>query len=192
SRRARRPRHPSRRERAPRGVRPRGRHAGGDRAPDRAGPPPVRADHRRARERRRAVEETLATARDGATCTVYPGKFTVEHGRQATLEILASEPRATAIIAGGNMLMQGALLTLREAGIKLGRDLSFVGCDDVIVSEVHEPPISVVRRDIPAVGVAAAELLLADLEPVDGDESPPREIVLPTEFIARPSCAPPA
>jgi len=147
---------------------------------------------RPARERRRAVEETLATARDGATCTVYPGKFTVEHGRQATLEILASEPRATAIIAGGNMLMQGALLTLREAGIKLGRDLSFVGCDDVIVSEVHEPPISVVRRDIPAVGVAAAELLLADLEPVDGDESPPREIVLPTEFIARPSCAPPA
>jgi LacI family transcriptional regulator len=146
---------------------------------------------RPARERRRAVEETLASAGGAATCTVYPGKFSVEHGRQATAEILASEPRATAIIAGGNMLMEGALLTLREAGVEVGRDISFVGCDDVVVAEVHQPPIAVVRRDIAAVGVAAAELLLADLEPSDGGPETPREIVLPTEFVARPSCAPP-
>lgn len=145
---------------------------------------------RPARERRRAVEETLASARDGATCTVYPGKFSVEHGRNATFEILSIEPRVTAIIAGGNMLMEGALRALREAGVQVGREMSFVGCDDVVVAEVHQPPIAVVRRDIPAVGVAAAELLLADLEPTDGSDSA-REIVLPTEFIARPSCAPP-
>jgi LacI family transcriptional regulator len=146
---------------------------------------------RPARERRRAVEEVLASARDSATCTVYPGKFSVEHGRKATLEILSSDPRATAIIAGGNMLMEGALLALREADVRVGRDVSFVGCDDVALAEVHEPPIAVVRRDIGAVGVAAAELLLADLDPGDGADEAPREIVLPTEFVNRPSCAPP-
>jgi LacI family transcriptional regulator len=145
---------------------------------------------RPARERRRAVEEAVAGV-DGTTCKVYPGEFSVDHGRKATVEILASGPRPTAIIAGGNMLMQGALPVLQEAGIQVGRDLSFVGCDDVIVAEIHQPPIAVVRRDIPAVGVAAAELLLADLEPDDArDGETPREIVLPTEFIARPSCAP--
>ena len=146
---------------------------------------------RPARERRRAVEEVFASdAR--ATCTVYPGKFSVEHGRRATNEVLAQRPRPTAIIAGGNMLMEGALLTLREAGVEVGREMSFVGCDDVVVAGVHQPPIAVVRRDIEAVGVASAELLLADLEPSEGGIGASREIVLPTEFIARPSCAPPA
>ncbi|SRR5579871_2784307 len=145
---------------------------------------------RPARERRRAVEETLAGVPD-AEYVVLPGEFSVEHGRRATLQILGKAPRPTAIIAGGNMLMQGALLTLKEAGVQVGRDLSFVGCDDVVVSEIHEPPIAVVRRDIRAVGGAAADLLLADLEPGPGNADLPREIVLPTEFIARASCAPP-
>ena len=146
---------------------------------------------RPARERRRAVEEALASARDGATCTVYPGEFSVDHGRRATSALLESVPRPTAIIAGGNMLMQGALLALREAGIVVGQDISFIGCDDVVIAEVHQPPIAVVRRDIPAIGVAAAEVLLAEFEPGGGTAADgPREIVLPTEFIARASCAP--
>ena len=145
---------------------------------------------RPARERRRAVEEALAGIPD-AEYTVHPGEFSVQHGRRATVEILARHPRPTAIIAGGNMLMEGALLTLNEAGVSVGKDISFVGCDDVIVAEIHRPPIAVVRRDIRAIGVAAAELLLADLEPQSDSAEAPNEIVLPTEFVARQSCAPP-
>ena len=149
---------------------------------------------RPARERRAAVEETLAAATVGASCEVYEGAFSVEHGRQATGEILATNPRPTAIIAGGNMLMQGALLALRDAGIEVGEEMSFVGCDDVALAELHRPPIAVVRRDMHAEGVAAAELLLADLEAEDGEAGAdtPAEIVLPTEFVARSSCARPA
>jgi LacI family transcriptional regulator len=142
---------------------------------------------RPARERRRAVEEELAAAGDGARCRVYGGEFTVEHGRRATTAILAEEPRPTAIIAGGNMLMQGSLLTLHDAGVEVGREISFVGCDDVAIAELHRPPVAVVRRDVPAVGIAAAELLLAGL---DATDDRPREVVLPTEFVARASCAP--
>ncbi len=145
---------------------------------------------RPARERRLAVEETLAAAGNGATCSIYSGDFSVEHGRRAGAEILASDPRPTAIIAGGNMLMQGALLAIRDTDIEVGRDVSFVGCDDVTIAEVYRPAIAVVRRNIPAIGVAAAELLLAKLEPGSENGETPRQIVLPTEFVARPSCAP--
>lgn len=146
---------------------------------------------RPARERRRAVEEELAAAGDGAHCALYAGEFTAEHGRRAANDILAAEPRSTAIIAGGNMLMQGALLALQDAGVEVGRDLSFVGCDDVAIAEIHRPPIAVVRRDIPAIGVAAAELLLRELETLDdAPDGRAREIVLPTEFVARASCGP--
>jgi LacI family transcriptional regulator len=152
---------------------------------------------RPARERRRAVEDTLASARDGARCTVYTGEFSIEHGRRATQQILDSEPRPTAIIAGGNMLMQGALLALRDAQIEVGREISFVGCDDVVVAAIHQPAIAVVRRDIMAIGTAAAEMLLADLEPADEgsangsvEETRTRRQILPTDFVARPSCGP--
>ena len=146
---------------------------------------------RPARERRAAVEETIAQADAGATCSVYDGAFSVAFGRQATVEILSRRPRATAIIAGGNMLMQGALLALRDNGIELGREISFVGCDDVAVAELHQPQIAVVRRDIPAAGAAAADLLLAEMEPDTAEVTNlPSEIVLPTEFVLRPSCAP--
>jgi LacI family transcriptional regulator len=145
---------------------------------------------RPARERRQAFEETLAGV-DGAEHQVYPGEFSVEHGREATTEILAQHPRPTAIIAGGNMLMEGALVRLKEAGVHVGSDVSFVGCDDLAVAELHMPPIAVVRRDSRAIGELAAELLLADLEP-DGDGNARRELVLPTEFVARASCAAPA
>ena len=144
---------------------------------------------RPARERRAAVEQTLASSGGNARCTVYEGEFSSDYGRRATAGILGARPRPTAIVAAGNMLMQGALLALRDAEIKVGRDISFVGCDDVAVAELHEPPIAVVRRDMEAIGVAAAELLLAELDADDGGGEMPEEIVLPTEFIARPSCA---
>ena len=118
-----------------------------------ARPPQLRADHRRARSVPRASASAPSRTRSPrrATAPAAPstaGEFTVEHGRRATAEILASDPRPTAIIAGGNMLMQGALLALRAAQIEVGREISFVGCDDVVVAEVHQPPIAVVRRDM--------------------------------------------
>ena len=145
---------------------------------------------RPARERRQAVEETLADAGDGASCTIYDGEFSVLHGRRATLEVLARRPRPTAIIAGGNILMQGSLLALRDAGVEVGRDLSFIGCDDTVVAELHRPQIAVVRRDVLAGGSSAADLLLSQLDRDDDAEETPREVVLPTEFIVRPSCGP--
>lgn len=139
---------------------------------------------RPARERRQAVAEMLAGIPD-AEQTVHSGVFSVEHGRRAAAELLAQDPRPTAMIVGGNMLLEGVLVTLKEAGVRVGRDLALVGCDDLLVTQLHEPPIAVVRRDTRAVGEVAADLLLADLE--DSADTP-SELVLPTEFVARPSC----
>jgi LacI family transcriptional regulator len=84
--------------------------------------------------------------------------------------------------------MIGALRALRERGVRLGDDLSFVGCDDVAVAELHDPPVAVVTREPTRIGELGAELLLAMLE--ERDEPQTRE--LPTAFMPRPSCGPPA
>jgi LacI family transcriptional regulator len=140
---------------------------------------------RPARERRLAVEETAAAA--GAVVSVLEGPFTIEHGRIATNEVLVRKQRPTALIAGGNLLMHGALRALRNAGVRVGRDLSFVGCDDVAVAEFHDPPLALVRRDTRLMGERAAALLLAALAGERSDETE----VLPTEYVATESCAKP-
>ncbi len=140
-----------------------------------------------ARERRLGVEDAVYAAANGSRSTVFDGEFSITHGERAAHRILDSSPGVTAIIAGGNLLMQGALRTLRDRGVEVGKDMSFVGCDDVAVAELHTPPIAVVRRDMVSIGEAAADLLLELLGGFKGT----KEVTLPTEFVARPSCAPP-
>jgi LacI family transcriptional regulator len=137
-------------------------------------------------ERTRALETCFAERGLERTYRLVDGTFSVEHGVRATTELLDSRHPPTAIIAGGNQLMLGAIRVLHGRGIRLGRDLSFVGCDDVAITELFDPPIAVVWRDTLAMGRAAADLMLSVLRGDDGVA----DVVLPTDFVARPSCGP--
>jgi LacI family transcriptional regulator len=141
---------------------------------------------RPASERLLGVQDALQQHVDAVLHT-SDGDFSVDHGMAATRRILRMKPRPTAIIAGGNLLMQGALRVIYNEGIQLGTELSLVGCDDVIVGDLYVPQIAIVRRDLRAGGVAAADLLLAALS----DPSASAQTrTLPTEFIPRASCGP--
>jgi LacI family transcriptional regulator len=136
-------------------------------------------------ERRRAFEEAHA-ARGLEPGPAVAGRLSVDFGVEATRELLDTADRPTAIIAGGNQLMIGALKVFSEQGLEVGRDISFLGCDDIPITGLYRPPIAVVRRDNVAIGRTAAELLLRLLK--DGDVA--TDVVLPTEFVPRASCAP--
>lgn len=138
-------------------------------------------------ERRAGLEEAFAELGLPATYIADEGAFSVEHGATAMRRLLDLPDPPTAIVAGGNQLMLGALRIVSERGLRLGQDLSFVGCDDVAITDLYQPAVSVVRRDNYLMGRTAAELLLARLR----EGAPPSDVVLPTEFVARPSCGPP-
>jgi LacI family transcriptional regulator len=140
---------------------------------------------RPATERLKAFREACAAR--GLEGVVREGTFSVETGARETVALLDAPETPTALIIGGNQMMIGALTVLAERGVELGRDISFIGCDDIPVTSLYRPPIAVVRRDNHELGRVAAELLLARLR---GEAT--GDIVLPTEFVPRPSCAPPA
>ena len=142
---------------------------------------------RPALERRAGIEDALAEYGLPSAYTVDEGVLSVEHGGAAMRRLLDLAEPPTAVVAGGNQLMLGALRVVSERGLTLGRDLSFVGCDDVAITDLYQPPVAVVRRDNVAMGRTAAELLLARLR----DDAAPTDVVLPTEFVARRSCGPP-
>ena len=137
-------------------------------------------------ERRAALEACYEERGLPKTYRIFEGRLSVEYGARATAEMLALANPPTAIIAGGNQLMLGAIQVLHARGIRLGRDMSFVGCDDIPISELYDPPIAVVRRDNAAIGRCAADLMLQALP----DPDYVADMLLPVEFIARPSCGP--
>lgn len=138
------------------------------------------------RERRRGLERAFKRRKLPATYAVLEGHLSPAHGRRATAQLLDTAEPCTAIIAGGNQLLIGVLREFAERGIAHGRDISLVTCDDVPLGELIQPPIAVVRRDTQEFGRRAAELLL---EAIAGGE--PQTVLLPTEFVPRPSCVAP-
>lgn len=134
---------------------------------------------------RRPVRQRQAGVQDVfEDCESLAGDFTPEFGYQGTRQLLERERPPTAVIAGGNTLMHGALRALRDAQVVLGQQLSFVGCDDVAVAEFHNPQIALVRRVPREAGRVSARLLLQILS---GHHEPP-DVVLPTSFVSAASC----
>jgi len=142
---------------------------------------------RPALERRAGLEQAFESRGLPPTYTVDEGSFAVEHGTAAMRRMLELPEPPTAVIAGGNQLMLGALRVVAERRVALGSELSFVGCDDVAITDLFQPAVAVVRRDSFAMGRTAAELLLARMR----NGALPSDVVLPTEFVARPSCGAP-
>ena len=109
-----------------------------------------------ARDRRAAVEETLWPS--GGRCKVVEGAFGVEGGYRATLQALDCTPAADRTDCG-RQHVDGRRHSgdCTSSDIQIGTDISFVGCDNVLVAELHQPPIAVVYRDAGELGATGLE-----------------------------------
>jgi LacI family transcriptional regulator len=143
---------------------------------------------RPSRERIRAVRNAYTARRVRPNFSVDSGPLSVEHGASALTKLLDSGDPPTAVILGGNQLLEGALSVVRARKLILGRDLSLVCCDDLPLSRLFEHPISTVMRDTVLIGRSAAQLLL---ESVDKPRHKPATVLLPTWFEARASSGKP-
>jgi LacI family transcriptional regulator len=97
------------------------------------------------------------------------------------------DARPTAIFAANNVLTEQAWRAIRRRGLKLPRDISLIGFDDVPWMEMVEPAISVVAQPTVELGRCAARLLLLRAE--DPARRPVTECLQPTLRV-RGSCAP--
>jgi LacI family transcriptional regulator len=92
------------------------------------------------------------------------------------------------IFAGNDMIALGALLAIREAGLRCPDEISIMGFDDLDLAETTNPSLSSVSQSGYQLGSAAARLLL---DRRAGDTSPAKHIVLETSLTLRHSVAPP-
>ncbi|RME74699.1 MAG: LacI family transcriptional regulator [Chloroflexi bacterium] len=106
----------------------------------------------------------------------------------ALQELLDLSDRPTAIFVTNNQMTLGTLHALKERGLRCPDDISVISFDDHDWAPLFSPPLTVVRQPTYRLGQAAAQLLMQLIHHQPVDPPPP----LPTEFIIRQSCCPPA
>lgn len=132
---------------------------------------------------RRAMAEAGLSSQEMA---LY-GAFTHDSGYRLAQQILAADPRPTALLAANNFIAIGTLKALRDAHLSVPDDMSIVAFDDLPEIMVVEPLLTVAAQPAYEMGRLAAEMLLKRL---NGDMPQGwQEIVLPTEIIMRQSIA---
>lgn len=118
---------------------------------------------------------------------VQEGDFQLESGRRGVAAILAADRRPTAVFAGDNLMAVGALLELREQGLRAGRDIALACFDDAPWFTVLDPPLTVVAQDVAELGRCA----LDSLRDVIGGRGVP-DVTTPVRLRVRESCRVPA
>jgi LacI family transcriptional regulator, repressor for deo operon, udp, cdd, tsx, nupC, and nupG len=133
--------------------------------------------------RRAARERGLTAHRSG------PYTPTMLGGPAAADAVIASGVTAgtTAVVCHNDMLAIGLMRRLTERGVRIPRDLSVVGFDDIFGAEFCNPPLTTLAERTEDAGGRAVEALVRQIAHRVPD--PPTRI-LPTHLVARASTGP--
>lgn len=120
---------------------------------------------------------------------VYVAGQAIDEGYVGSRRLLAANPPPTAIIVGGTRNSVGALRAVRDLGLRLPRDISFVALSPPELGDIWTPPITSVTLPLQEMGKSAAELLLDRMRGVE--MSGPRCLKIPTKIVLGGSVGPP-
>ncbi|HSZ38627.1 MAG TPA: LacI family DNA-binding transcriptional regulator [Trebonia sp.] len=119
---------------------------------------------------------------------VRHGDFQYEGGRAQADSLLDLASPPTAIFAGNDQQAFGVYEAARQRGLRIPRDLSVIGFDDLRISRWASPPLTTIRQPLAEMGRLAAEMLGTLIE---GLTPPSHQLELATELVVRDSTAPP-
>ena len=92
------------------------------------------------------------------------GYFMEENSYQAMKKLMSLDEPPTAVFASNNMTTLGCLRYFKENNLKIGRDISIVGFDDIKELEYTDINLTVVDRPVYDMGVEAMKLLKKGME----------------------------
>ena len=100
-------------------------------------------------------------------------------------QLLSVSPPPDAVFAANDMMALGALLSIKDAGLRIPGDMALVGFDDIPIDRLVTPALTTVTQFQSRLGRRAAELLLERIQgqaPAGG-----RSIEMPFDIVVRES-----
>ena len=116
----------------------------------------------RRRGMRRAAREAGFDADDSIVEYTIDPITSLEQAERHVDELLALEDRPTAVVCVNDQIAFTVLRALAQRRVRVPRDISVVGYDDVEFAAMLTPALTSIRQPKYEVGRAAAELLLAE------------------------------
>lgn len=113
------------------------------------------------------------------------GHYTDESGYEAMRSLLEIAKRPTAAFVASDLVAFGAIAAVRDRGLSVPTDLAIVGFDDVRMARYIDPHLTTVHLPAFELGHTAAQLLA---NWIDEGETPPAQVLLPTQLVVRQSC----
>ncbi|MCS7190114.1 MAG: substrate-binding domain-containing protein, partial [Fimbriimonadales bacterium] len=138
------------------------------------------------------LEAYLATlAAHGITVEpdwIAQGSYEYAGGFAAAEQLLRVRPRLTAIVAANDMAALGVLDACAQHGVRVPKELSVAGFDDIPLAALAKPPLTTMRTPIHDIGLEAARALLHQIET---GETLHGTKLFEGELLVRESTAPP-
>ena len=114
---------------------------------------------------------------------LYLGTIEFEFGMTAAEQLVSRGNGETAAFVTADILGVGLVKGLRKAGLKVPKDVSVVGFDDVSLSRMCDPSLTTVHQDIAEKGKCAVRMILDSAQGAEGKQ----ERILPIRLIERES-----
>ncbi|MBY0435991.1 MAG: LacI family transcriptional regulator [Cyclobacteriaceae bacterium] len=111
-----------------------------------------------------------------------------EEGKQAMKKLLAMQSPPDAVFANNDPMAMGAMIAIKESGLKIPQDIGVVGFSNWAYGSLIEPTLTTVDQPGFEMGQEAARLLIRQIEAGDKEQEPlPETKILKTRLVVRES-----
>jgi DNA-binding LacI/PurR family transcriptional regulator len=92
------------------------------------------------------------------------GNFTYDSGEQAMMRLIREHPDVDGVFVANDLMAQGALMALRDAGRRVPEDVAVIGFDDSSAALAARPALTTIRHPLEDMAAESARLLLARID----------------------------
>lgn len=86
--------------------------------------------------------------------------YNIDHAAEAFSKLYQENPQLSAVLCGNDVIAVGAMRQAQIQGVNLPKDMSFVGFDDIQISEIISPALTTMHVPHRQMGRHAARLLI--------------------------------
>ncbi len=126
------------------------------------------------------------SARRGTHVQTIHATHTMQGGYEAAAGIFSARDGATAIFTGNDAMAFGVMRAAIEAGVRIPKDISLIGFDDIELASISFPPLTTIHQPKYEVGRAAVEIVM---ELLSSGAPTPRHRVVDASLVERASVA---
>jgi DNA-binding LacI/PurR family transcriptional regulator len=137
--------------------------------------------------RMQGYEDTMRQAGLASSIHIEAGDMSEEGGYRATVRLLSSPDRPTAIFAANDLTCVGALSAAAALGVRVPEELSVVGFDNSVFARLRALWLTSVDATALELGRQAARMLLAR---IDEPDAPGQTVLIPPRLEVRGSSGP--